>query len=159
MAEKIQLTKEGYENFQKELRQLIDVTREEVKRQLIEARAQGDLSENADYDAARARQAEVEGRIIELENILHNAIIIDEVKKNTRKVGLGSMVHIKDLRDNKEYFYTITGTSEANPSEGKISNECPLGRALIGQEKGKVITVKVKKEYQVEILSANVNSK
>lgn len=156
MVEKIQLTKEGYENFQKEYRQLIDVTREEVKRQLIEARAQGDLSENADYDAARARQAEVEGRIVELENILHNAIIIDENKKHSRKIALGSTIKIKNLSDGSEHIYTITGTSESNPTEGKISNECPLGRALIGQEKGKIVTVKAKKEYQVEILSTNV---
>lgn len=151
MQEKIQLTKEGYEALQAELRDLIDNQREENKIQLVEARNQGDLSENADYDAARARQAEIEGRILEIEHMLNNAQIIEE-KKRGRKIGLGSTVTIKRLDTGEKFTYMITGTTEANPLENKISNVSPLGEALIGQEKGAVVTVKCKKEYQVEIL-------
>ncbi len=151
MQEKIQLTKEGYEALQAELRDLIDNQREENKIQLVEARNQGDLSENADYDAARARQAEIEGRILEIEHMLNNAQIIEE-KKRGKKIGLGSTVTIKRLDTGEKFTYMITGTTEANPLENKISNVSPLGEALIGQEKGAVVTVKCKKEYQVEIL-------
>lgn len=151
MQEKIQLTKEGYEALQAELRDLIDNQREENKIQLVEARNQGDLSENADYDAARARQAEIEGRILEIEHMLNNAQIIEE-KKRGKKIGLGSTVTIKRLDTGEKFTYMITGTTEANPLENKISNVSPLGEALMGQEKGAVVTVKCKKEYQVEIL-------
>ncbi len=151
MQEKIQLTKEGYEALQAELRDLIDNQREENKIQLVEARNQGDLSENADYDAARARQAEIEGRILEIEHMLNNAQIIEE-KKRGKRIGLGSTVTIKRLDTGEKFTYMITGTTEANPLENKISNVSPLGEALIGQEKGAVVTVKCKKEYQVEIL-------
>ena len=105
MAEKVVLTKAGKEELERELRELIDNTREEVKRQLTEARAQGDLSENADYDAARNRQAEVEGRIKEIENILSNAEIIDDeakAKKGGNKVALGSTVTVKFIETGKE---------------------------------------------------------
>ena len=102
MAEKIKLTKEGYKKQEERLRFLIEVERENVKVQLAEARAQGDLSENADYDAARGKQAEVEGRIKEIENILANAEIIEEGKANSKKVGLGSTVTIRFLENNKE---------------------------------------------------------
>ncbi len=152
MQEKIQLTKEGYDKLEAELRDLIENQREEYKRQLVEARAQGDLSENADYDAARARQAEVEGRINEIEHILNNCVIINESKKRGKKIGLGSTVTFKRLDTNEKFTYTITGTTEANPFENKISNICPLGEALMGQEKGNIVTVKGKHEYQIEIL-------
>ena len=151
---KIQLTKKGKKALEEEYRNLVDVVRDEVKRQLAEARAQGDLSENADYDAARSRQAEVEGRIKEIENILANCVIIDGdgSKRKSNKVALGSVVTIKFLADNHEEKYMIVGTVESDPFNQKISNECPLGEALIGKAVGDVIEVKGKAPYQVEIV-------
>jgi len=156
MADKVVLTKAGKEELEKELRELIDNTREEVKRQLAEARAQGDLSENADYDAARNRQAEVEGRIKEIENILNNAQIIDDEAKSNKKsnkVALGSTVTIKFLNNDKLDKYMIVGTVESDPFNNKISNACPLGEALIGKAAGDVVDVKGPKgTYKVEVV-------
>lgn len=154
MSEKTQLTKEGKRRLEEEYEQLINVTRDEVKRQLAEARAQGDLSENADYDAARNRQAEVEGRIKQIENILANCIIIDEEggKKKGNKVALGSVVTVKFLNTGKEEQFMIVGTIESDPFNHKISNASPLGEALIGKSLGDIIDVKGKVQYQVEII-------
>ena len=156
MSDKVQLTKAGKEELERELRELIDNTREEVKKQLAEARAQGDLSENADYDAARNRQAEVEGRIKELEGILSNAEIIDDEAKPSKKgnrVALGSTVSIKFLESGKEGKYMIVGTVESDPFNNKISNACPLGEALIGKNVGDVVEVKgPKNSYKVEVV-------
>lgn len=151
-TEKIELTKEGEAKLTKELRHLIDIDRPEVLDQLAAARAQGDLSENADYDAARNKQAEVEARIKEIENILANAKIIDEKKQASKLVALGSTVEIKDLSDNTKATYTIVGTVEANPTKGLISNVSPLGKAIVGKKVGDVCVVRVAREYKVEIL-------
>lgn len=151
MADKQQLTKAGYKKLEEELRNLIEVVRDEVKKQLAEARAQGDLSENADYDAARNRQAEVEGRIKEIEDILSNAEIIEEDNKKGNRVALGSTVTIKFLDSGKEESYMIVGTVESDPFNHKISNACPLGEALIHASVGDVIEVKGKKNYKVEV--------
>ena len=151
-TEKIELTKEGEAKLTKELRHLIDIDRPEVLDQLAAARAQGDLSENADYDAARNKQAEVEARIKEIENILANAKIIDEKQKISKLVALGSTVEIKDLSDNTKATYTIVGTVEANPTKGLISNVSPLGKAIVGKKVGDVCVVRVAREYKVEIL-------
>ena len=156
MAEKTQLTKEGYKKLEDELRNLIDFVREEVKKQLAEARAQGDLSENADYDAARGKQAEVEGRIKEIENILANSEIIEEGKTSTKKVGLGSTVTIRFVENGKEASYMLVGTVESDPVHGKISNSCPLGEALVGKTVGDIVEVKAIKTYKVEILKIEI---
>ncbi|MBO6262580.1 MAG: transcription elongation factor GreA [Bacilli bacterium] len=156
MADKQKLTKAGYKKLQEELKYLVDEAREEVKRQLAEARAQGDLSENADYDAARSKQAEVEGRIKEIENILANAEIIEEGKTSTKKVGLGSTVTIRFLENGKEVSYMIVGTVESDPVNGKISNSCPLGEALVGKTVGDIIEVKAIKTYKVEIVKIEI---
>ena len=156
MAEKQKLTKAGYKKLEEELQYLINVAREEVKRQLAEARAQGDLSENADYDAARGKQAEVEGRIKEIENILANAEIIEEGKASTKKVGLGSTVTIRFVDNGKEVSYMIVGTVESDPVNGKISNSCPLGEALVGKTVGDVVEVKAIKTYKVEIVKIEI---
>ena len=156
MGDKVILTKAGKEKLEKELRELIDHTREEVKRQLTEARAQGDLSENADYDAARNRQAEVEGRIKEIENILSNAEVIDDEAKSGKKgnkVALGSVVTVRFVETGKEGKYMIVGTVESDPFNNKISNACPLGEALIGKVVGDIVDVKGPKNvYKVEVL-------
>ena len=144
---KIALTKSGYEKTEKELRELIDVVRPQVIEELKAARAQGDLSENADYDAAR-----VEGRIRQLEAILQNAEIISEVNSKEKKVRLGSTVEILDLSDNSTASYKIVGSVEANPFQGSISNECALGIALVGSKVNDVVTVKAESPYDVKVL-------
>lgn len=151
-TEKVELTKEGEAALQKEYRHLIDIDRPEVIEQLSVARAQGDLSENADYDAARNRQAEIEGRIKEIENILANAVIIGDKAKNSKVVSLGSKVEVKDLSDNTVASYSIVGTVEANPVKGLISNVSPLGKAIVGKHVGDICVVRVAQEYKVEIL-------
>ena len=153
MANKVELTKKGKKELEQEYQNLINVVRDEVKQQLAEARAQGDLSENADYDAARDRQAQVEARIKEIENILANAVIIDEEnRKKGNKISLGSTVTIKFLANGKEESYMIVGTVESDPFNHKISNQCPLGVALIGHGLGDVVEVKGKQDYQVEVV-------
>ena len=151
MVNKIELTKEGAENLEKELRHLIDIDRPAVIEALQAARSQGDLSENADYDAARNQQAEIEGRIKEIENILANVKIISD-KSRAKGVVLGSTVTIKDLSDGSFETYTIVGTVEANPLKGLISNVSPLGRAIVDKNVGDIVSVHANKEYKVEIL-------
>lgn len=152
MAERTKLTKAGYKKLEEELRYLIDVVRDDVKRQLAEARAQGDLSENADYDAARGKQAEVEARIKEIEATLNNAEILEENSKSN-KVGLGSTVTVKFIEKNEEKTYMIVGSIESNPFEGKISSSCALGEAILGKLVGDIIEVKAIKPYKVQIIS------
>ena len=154
MTEKTQLTKEGYKKLEDELRNLIDFVREDVKKQLAEARAQGDLSENADYDAARAKQAEVEGRISQIESILANAEIITEKKnaKGEKKIGIGSTVEVEYLDTHKTATYTIVGTVESDPFNGKISNVSPFGAALIGKKEGDEVEIKAGKTFNIKIL-------
>ena len=150
--EKIELTKEGEAALKAELDNLINVERPEVIEQLQAARALGDLSENAEYDAARERQGQIEGRIKEIQAILQNAKIISAKPRNTSTVSLGAKVTFLDLAENEEETYTIVGTVEANPVKGLISNASPLGVALIGHSVGDEVTVRVNKEYKVRIL-------
>lgn len=156
MAEKQKLTKAGYKKLEDEITYLVNVVREEVKHQLAEARAQGDLSENADYDAARNKQGEVENRIKEIEFILADAEIIEESKASTKKIGLGSTVTMRFLNDDSEKSFMIVATVETNPFAGKISNSCPLGKALVGKTVGDIVEVKATKNYKVEILKIEV---
>lgn len=150
--DKIELTKEGEAKLRAEYRHLVDEVRPEVLEELEAARAQGDLSENADYDAARNKQGEVESRIKELENIFANLVIIEEKPKNSKTVSLGSKVEIKDLSDGEIATYNIVGTVEANPVKGFISNISPLGKALVGRKVGDICVVHVQREYKVQIL-------
>ncbi len=150
--EKIILTKSGKAKLEKELRELIDVIRPEVIEELKAARAQGDLSENADYDAARAKQAEVEGRIKQIEDILANANVIEETSSD-RVVKLGTTVTLLDLSENEEVTYTLVGSVEANPLKGLVSNECALGEAIFGKKVDDVVVVKAVVPYEVKILS------
>ena len=151
MEDKFYVTEDGLQELKDEYENLVHVVRNEVIEDLKAARAQGDLSENADYDAARTRQAEIEGRIKEIENILANVKIIND-KKATKVVTLGSTVTVKDLSDNTTATYTIVGTVEANPVKGLISNVSPLGKAIVDKAVGDKVVVHVAQEYQVEIL-------
>ena len=127
--EKVRVTQEGFDELRREQEHLIHVVRKEVIEDLQAARAQGDLSENADYDAARDRQARVEARIRELENIFNNIEIID-VQGGSRVVKLGAQVTIRG-RDGVEETYTIVSSVEADPLNGKLSNVTPLAVALM----------------------------
>lgn len=141
MAEekKIILTSGGLHDLEAELEMLKVVRRKDVAAKIKEARAQGDLSENAEYDAAKEEQAEIETRIATIENMLRNAEIIDEVDISTGKVNLGNKVRIYDEEFDEEATYTIVGPAEADPFNSKLSNESPLGMALIGHEVGDVV--------------------
>lgn len=151
--EEIIVTKEGLKKLNDELRNLIDVVLPEVIEQLKEARAQGDLSENADYDAARNRQAEVEGRIAQLQHQIENAKVIDDVGgKNNNVVKIGYYVTIKDLSDNTTTRYQIVGSTESDPKNLKISNECMLAKSILNHKVGEKVQVKVVHPYEVEIL-------
>lgn len=151
--EKVFLTDEGFLELETELKELKDVRRPAVIKALKEARALGDLSENADYDAARAEQAQVEGRILELERIIENAVIIE--KRTTEYVSLGTTVKIKYIDDDDDEFeeYRIVGPKEADPSNNKISNESPLALAIMNAKAGEVRTVESPNgSYDVEVL-------
>ena len=154
MEEKFYVTEEGLKDLRDELQTLIHVTRNEVIEDLKAARAQGDLSENADYDAARDRQAQVESRIKELEHMIQNAEVIEE-KKSTKYVRLGSTVEIQELDTNNVLTYTIVGSVEADPLNGKLSNVTPLAEAILDQRVGSVVTVNVDSPYDVKILKVN----
>lgn len=150
--EKVHVTKEGLLELQEERNNLIHVVRKEVIEELKAAREQGDLSENADYDAARDRQSKVEARINELEVMLNNIEIIDEAKGMSKIVRLGSKVLVEDLQMKEEFSYSIVGSVEADPLNGKLSNETPLAQALLGQKVDDVVTVDVDEPYEVKII-------
>ena len=146
------LTKEGLEEVQVELEDLKQNVRPEVISQIKEARAQGDLSENAEYHAARDRQGHVEARIKELEYIVDNATIIEEGKKD--KVSIGSTVEIKYIDDDEIEEYSIVGSTEADPFENKISNESPIAIGIMGKKKGDKVTIESPNgNYDIEIVS------
>ena len=140
MTEPVWLTAEGKLELQRELAQLLNVKRPELARKLKEAVAQGDLKENADYHDTREQQAFVEGRIQYLEAVLRSAKIIDE-GESRGVVRLGSVVTIREHGEQEDETYQIVGAAEANPREGKISHESPIGRALLGCRKGKSVPV------------------
>lgn len=143
MTEAVLLTKEGYEEIVAEHEELIAVRRAEVAEKLKEAIAQGDLSENADYDAAKNEQAELEERIYKLENMIRKAKIIDESELVGDQVTVGLTVKVLDIDENEEDEFTIVGSTEADPFEGKISNESLVGKALLGKKAGEEVAVEV----------------
>ena len=138
--EEVILTKEGKEELEKRLEYLKVIKRAEITERIKTAREFGDLSENAEYDAAKNEQAMIEGEILEIENKLKYAVIIEAVKKDA--VSLGSKVDFVD-EDGEEYSYEIVGTTEADVELGRISNESPIGNALIGKKVGEIVSVKV----------------
>ena len=146
----VYLTQEGFEELKKELDDLINIKRPANIKAIKEARALGDLSENAEYDAARNEQAELEGRIKKLEQILENVSIIENVDNS--KVSIGNTVKIKYVDDGEEDEYQIVGSQEANPFESKISNESPIAQALLDRKVGDIVDVNSPNGvYQVEI--------
>ena len=154
MADEVILTKEGKEELEKRLEFLKVTKRAEITERIKTAREFGDLSENAEYDAAKNEQAMIEGEIVEIENKLKYAVIIKDVKKGV--VSLGSKVDILDNDENELLTYEIVGTTEADVEAGRISNESPIGNALLGRKAGDrvsvvvpagIVTIVVKKVY------------
>lgn len=145
------ITSEGLEKLKVELEYLKTERRPEVISLLKDARALGDLSENAEYDAAREAQREVEGKIVQLENMIENAVIITDAAKD--KVSIGSKVKIKYVEDGEEEEYTIVGSKEADPFQNKISNESPIATAILGAKVNTVVTVNSPNgKYDVEVI-------
>lgn len=135
-----QITAEGLQKLEEELAQRKGAIREEILERIKEARAQGDLSENSEYDQAKEDQGKNESRIVELELMIKTAVIIDtSASSKEGKVSLGCTVVLKDMETEEEESYTLVGTTEADPFENKISNESPVGKAVIGKKIGDVV--------------------
>ncbi len=152
MAKQVLLTSEGLKKLQDELENLKTVRRKENTAAIKMARSFGDLSENSEYDEARNEQAEIEARIVEIENMLNNAKVIDEDNIDTDVVSVGSKVTVMDMEDKEEEEYLIVGSTEADPMNGKISDESPVGSALLGHKIDEVVTVEAplgKMEYKI----------
>ncbi|MDR1782594.1 MAG: transcription elongation factor GreA [Bacilli bacterium] len=153
MEERILLTKEGVAKLEAEREKLINVDRPIIIEELQAARAQGDLSENADYDAARDKQAALEDRIKEVTYMLDHYTLIDEKKGGIKTVSLGATVTLLDLEDEIETTYTIVGSIESDPDKNKISNEAPLAKKIEGKKVGDVVTIDTDGyQYKVQVI-------
>ncbi len=152
MADKIPMTREGYESLMEEFKRFRVVERPRIVEELAKAAEHGDLSENAEYDAAKEKQILVERRIAELEDKLANAQLIDTSKAKPGKVVFGATVHLEDSDTGGKVTYKIVGTDEADIKQRKISINAPIARALIGREVGDCVEVKIpagEKEYTI----------
>lgn len=154
MKKKHLLTKESFTNITAELHRLIEVERPRIIKEIQMAREQGDLSENADYDSAKEQQSHIESRILELQEIIANHQIIDETSAELENVTIGCKVSVRHLTEQKVYEYEIVGSYDTDPKNNKISNECPVAKALLGKKKGDIAQIKgLLKPYKLEILS------
>ena len=153
------MTQEGYDKKMQELKHLESVERPDVVRAIQEAREKGDLSENAEYDAAKDEQRDIEARIEELEEILKNAEVVVESEASTKSVNVGCKVRLLDMEYDEELEYDIVGSTEVNSLKGMISNESPVGRALMGAKKNEVVVVDLPSgpvSYKVLKITRNV---
>lgn len=137
------LTQEGYDNIEKELEYLKTTKRREITEKIKVALGYGDLSENSEYDEAKNEQAFTEGRILQIENMLKNATVVDESDMPKDTVSVGSIVKVKDYDFDEEVEYSIVGSAEADPMNFKISNESPVGKGLIGKKIGEIVEIPV----------------
>ena len=137
----VKLTEDGLNQLEEELEYLKTKKRKEVSEKIKVALGFGDLSENSEYDEAKNEQAQVEARIVSVENMLKNAIVIDESERDTSKVELGATVTIHDIEFDEDITYKIVGSTEADPDEGRLSDESPLGKSLMGKAEGEMIDV------------------
>ena len=137
------LTAEGYKKLQQEIDHLRGDKRREVAERIRIAREFGDIAENAEYDDAKNEQAMLEKQIAELEEKLRSATVIDKTAVSTEAVSVGTTVHVKDQKTDKSVKYTIVGAPEANPADAKLSNESPVGKALLGKKRGDIVEVPV----------------
>ncbi len=141
--EEVLLTQEGYDKLESELEHLKTVERTEIAERIKIALGYGDLSENSEYDEAKSAQELNENKIIELENKLRHAKIIDESEIDTKTVQVGNIVEVHDMEFNEDVAYTIVGSTEVDLSQNKISNESPIGSALLGAKKGDIVSAKI----------------
>jgi transcription elongation factor GreA len=141
MQKDVILTPEGLEKLKQEIEYLSNEKRREVAERIKEAREFGDISENSEYDDAKNEQAMLEARIASLEDKLRSASVIDAKELSNDVVRVGSLVNVKDEKSGKSLQYTIVGSTEANPSENKLSNESPVGKALLGNKRGDIVKV------------------
>ena len=158
----IVLTQEGLAKLEQELDDLKTVHRKEVNDRIRQAKEFGDISENAEYEDAKQEQAFIEGRILKLEGMIRNARLIDESEYVADEVHLGAIVKVKDLKNNGNYEFSIVGSAEADPANGRISNESPLGSALIGKKKGATVDVDTprgKVKYKIEAIKSHAPKK
>jgi transcription elongation factor GreA len=158
----IVLTAEGLAKLEQELDELKSVHRREVNDRIRQAKEYGDLSENAEYEDAKQEQAFIEGRILKLEAMIRNARIIDESEYAADEVHLGAVVKVKDLKNNDTYEFAIVGSAEADPPNRRISNESPLGSALMGHKKGATVDVATPhglEKYKIESIKSSAPKK
>jgi transcription elongation factor GreA len=158
----IVLTAEGLTKLEQELDELKTVHRREVNDRIRQAKEYGDLSENAEYEDAKQEQAFIEGRILKLEGMIRNARLIDESEYASDEVHLGAIVKVKELKSSESYEFSIVGSAEADPPNRRISNESPLGRALIGHKKGTTVDVATPRgvvKYKIEAIKSHAPKK
>ena len=141
MAQEIKMSAAGLKAMQEELEYLKTVRRKELAEEIKEARSHGDLSENSEYDEAKNTQGLVENRITELEQMIKNAVIIDETEDSEGKISLGCTIKVEDMETGDEELYAIVGSQEANPMESRISDDSPFGRAMLGKHIGQTVEV------------------
>lgn len=153
----IVLTREGLEKLERELDDLKTIHRKEVNDRIRQAKEFGDLSENAEYEDAKQEQAFIEGRILKLESMIRNARIIEDSEYAAGEVHLGCTVKVKDLKNGSNHEFSLVGSAEADPVNHRISNESPLGRALMGHKKGETVDVATPRgmvKYKVESIKS-----
>lgn len=141
MADNVILTNKGLKELEEKLEYLKTVRRPEISEQIKIARGFGDLSENAEYDEAKNEQAKIEGEIAQIEAMLKNAVVVDEAEIDLKAVSVGTTVKVLDMEFDEEVEYKIVGSAESNINEGKISNESPVGAALVGKKVGDIVDV------------------
>ena len=156
-AKPIILTPEGYKKLEEELRTLKVEGRTEIAEKIKEARSYGDLSENAEYDAAKDAQAAMEQRITTIENMLKNAQIVSDSDVSTDVISIGSRVKLYDVEFEEEMEYTIVGSTEANPDDGKISDESPIGSAILGHKVDEVVDVELPNGETIQFKVLEIN--
>ena len=159
MANKTVVTYAGLKALEDELQDLKVTKRKEIAEKLKEARAQGDLSENAEYDAAKDEQAQIEARIEEIEALLMNVEVVVESEADANKVNIGCKVKVQDMTYDEELEFQIVGSTEANSLKGKISNESPVGKALLGHEVGEVVSIETPdgdEQYKILGIERNI---
>lgn len=151
MARENFVTQEGYDKLRAEIEDLSGRGRREIAERIKEARDFGDISENAEYDAAKNDQAMLEARIAQLEEMLHDAEIVDEAQLESGVVAVGTTVHLKDQKTSKSVKYKIVGSAEADPLGGKLSIESPIGKALMGKKRNEIVKVPVPRGPQRQL--------
>jgi len=156
-AKPIILTPEGYKKLEEELRTLKVEGRTEIAEKIKEARSYGDLSENAEYDAAKDAQAAMEQRITTIENMLKNAQIVSESDVSTDEISIGSRVKLYDVEFEEEVEYTIVGSTEADPNEGRISDESPIGSAILGHKVDEIVDVALPNGETIQFKVLEIN--